>query len=379
MAADDIAIPGETGATLVVDLDAIAQNYALLQGTCPTAEIGASVKANAYGLGLEPVARRLAAAGCNIFFVATPGEGQQLREFLPDAEIVILNGPEAGQTGLFLDAGLTPALNSLEQIAAWRDRSAGEAKPAYLHLDTGMNRLGLDASDVDLLTTEPVRLQGVEISTVISHLACADTPDHPMNRAQLDLFQALRNRVEAVTGPLRASLANSPGIFLGPEFHFDLARPGAALYGIAPSLDRPNPLHQVVEIHAKILQVRNVDTPRTVGYGAAYRVEKPTRIATVAAGYADGYPRAAASKTGSPMHACIAGHNVPLFGRISMDLITLDITELPDEFAVAGQPVELLGPHVTPDDLAAAAGTIGYEILTGLGTRMHKIYKGGPS
>lgn len=379
LAADDIAIPGDTGATLIVNLDAIAQNYALLQGTAPGAAMGASVKANAYGLGLEPVARVLSAAGCKTFFVATPGEGLKLREILPDAEIVVLNGPEHGQTSLLLDASLTPTLNSLEQIEAWQNRAAGDARAAYLHLDTGMNRLGLNEFEVGILTAEPARLQGVEISTVISHLACADTPDHPMNRMQLDRFQALRSRIEAVTGPVRASLANSPGIFLGPEFHFDLVRPGAALYGISPCLDRPNPLNQVIEIYAKILQVRDVDTPMTVGYGAAHRVEKPARIATVAAGYADGYPRAAASNADGRMHACIAGHNVPLFGRVSMDLITLDITDLPDEFAVAGQPVELLGPHVTPDELATSASTIGYEILTRLGSRMHKIYKGGQS
>jgi len=379
LVAGNSTIPGETGATLIVDLDAIARNYQLLQGSCPHAEIGASVKADAYGLGLAPVARLLAQQGCRIFFVATPDEGQQLREILPDAEIVVLNGPGRDEAGLFLEAGLTPALNSLEQIKLWQDRPAGDVAPAYLHLDTGMNRLGLDSSDIDVLVADPARLRGIEISTVMSNLACADTPEHEMNRKQLDRFRALRDRIESLTGPLRASLANSPGIFLGSEFHFDLTRPGAALYGISPSLERPNSLHQVIEINAKVLQVRNVDTPMTVGYGAAHRVEKPTRIATVAAGYADGYPRAAASRTGGRMHASIAGYNVPLFGRVSMDLITLDITELPDEFAVAGQPVELLGPHVTPDELATSAGTIGYEILTGLGNRLNRIYKGGQS
>ncbi len=347
---------------------------------CPHAEIGASVKADAYGLGLAPVARLLAQQGCRIFFVATPDEGQQLREILPDAEIVVLNGPGRDEgrsvSGGRPDAG-TPTAWSKSKL--WQDRPAGDVAPAYLHLDTGMNRLGLDSSDIDVLVADPARLRGIEISTVMSHLACADTPEHEMNRKQLDRFRALRDRIESLTGPLRASLANSPGIFLGSEFHFDLTRPGAALYGISPSLERPNPLRQVIEINAKVLQVRNVDTPMTVGYGAAHRVEKPTRIATVAAGYADGYPRAAVSRTGGRMHASIAGYNVPLFGRVSMDLITLDITELPDEFAVAGQPVELLGPHVTPDELATSAGTIGYEILTGLGNRLNRIYKGGQS
>lgn len=377
MTADDIAIPGETGATLIVDLDAIAQNYDLLRQTCGEAEVGASVKADAYGLGLGPVARALSEAGCKIFFVATTGEGRSLRKILPDSEIVVLNGPERDQTDIFLDAGLTPTLNSLDQIEIWQRNKKVSTTPAYLHVDTGMNRLGLSADEVEILIGDPSGLEGITVSTLISHLACADTPAHAMNQAQLNQFKALRARVETVTGPLRASLANSPGAFLGPEFHFDLVRPGAALYGVAPSLDRPNPMKQVVEIYAKILQVRSVDTPMTVGYGAAHHVEKPARIATVAAGYADGYPRAAANRSGGTMHAHIAGHKVPLFGRVSMDLITLDITDLPDHLAVPGQPVELLGAHATPDDLAASAGTIGYEILTRFGNRLHRAHKGG--
>ncbi len=377
MSANDIAIPADTGATLVVNLDAIAENYALLQKTCPQARIGASVKADAYGLGLAPVARTLSKAGCHTFFVATAGEGLTLRGILPESEIVVLNGPEREQTDLFAGGALIPTLNSLEQIERWQQRSPADPSPAYLHVDTGMNRLGLSASDVDTLIAEPARLYGVTISTLMSHLACADTPAHPMNAAQLSAFQAARARLETVTGALRASLANSPGVFLGPDYHFDLVRPGAALYGLAPSPDRPNPMKQTIEIHAKILQLRDVDTPMTVGYGATHQVEKPARIATVAAGYGDGYPRAAASRTGGSMHAYIADYKTTLFGRVSMDLITIDVSDLPDELAVPGQTVELLGPHVSPDDLARSAGTIGYEILTGFGNRLHRLYRGG--
>lgn len=379
MTAGDISIPGDAGATLVVDLDAITENYKLIQNTCPNSTVGASVKADAYGLGLAPVTRALYQAGCRIFFLATPREGRTLRGILPNAQIVVLNGPTRGETDVFLEANLCPALNSLEQIETWQIATKGrdEDIAAWLHIDTGMNRLGLSCQDVDALLAEPDRLCDLGVSTLMSHLACADTPDHPMNTAQLDKFVATRSRIEAVTGPLQASLANSPGAFLGPEFHFDLIRPGAALYGIAPSLDQPNIMRQVVEIHAKILQVRSVDTPMTVGYGAAHQVKKPARIATVAAGYADGYPRAATSKTGGTMHAHIAGHDVPLCGRVSMDLLAIDVSDIPEELAKPGQAVELLGSHVPVDTLAAASSTIGYEVLARLGSRFERVYRGG--
>lgn len=379
MATNDIAIPADAGATLVVDLGAIAENFRRIETLCPGVQVGASVKADAYGLGLEPVARTLAQAGCAIFFVATPGEGQALRAVLPEAEIVVLNGPSPGQTDIFHAARLSPALNSLEQIEIWRagaDNTNGGPE-AWLHADTGMNRLGLSDDEIGVLVSEPSRLAGIPVSSVISHLACADTPDHPMNAAQLNAFQSARTRIEALTGPLRASLANSPGVFLGPDFHFDLVRPGAALYGLSPNPDRPQTMKQVVVIHAKILQVRSVDTPMTVGYGAAHRVEKPARIATIAAGYADGYPRAATGNSGVTMQAHIAGHAAPLCGRVSMDLMTLDVSGVPEDLTRPGQTVELLGPHVGVDELAAASGTIGYEVLARLGNRLHRVYKGG--
>lgn len=379
MTAADIHIPGEAGATLVVDLDAIVENFRLIQSTCPGAEVGVSVKADAYGLGIAPVTRALFHAGCRIFFVATPREGKDLRGILPEAQIIVLNGPTRDQTEIFAAAQLCPVLNSLEQIEAWQSGAGthGATIPAWLHVDTGMNRLGLGETELGALLAEPDRLGNVTLSTIMSHLACGDTPENPMNAVQLARFIAIRQRVEAVTGPLRASLANSPGIFLGSEFHFDLVRPGAALYGLSPSLQRPNPMHQVVEMQAKILQVRDVDTPMTVGYGAAHRVEKPARIATIAAGYADGYPRAAAGNTGDTMHVHIAGHDVPLCGRVSMDLLTIDVSTVPEALTRPGQAVELLGSHISADDLASASGTIGYEVLARLGHRSHRVYKGG--
>lgn len=373
MAPRDIAIPGDAGAVLVIDLDAIAENYRLIQNQCPGVAVGAAVKADAYGLGLEPVTRTLAAAGCATFFVATVGEGRSLRGILPDADIVVLNGPEEDNLEIFAGFRLTPTLNSLPQIDVWS--AGGVPQPAWLHIDTGMNRLGLGPGDVEALIERPDQLSGVEISTVMSHLACADDPGDPMNDAQRDRFVVARDRLAALTGPVRASLANSPGVFLGPDYHFDMVRPGAALYGLNPAPESPNPMRQVVEIHTKILQLRDVDTPMTVGYGAAHRVTGTGRIATLAAGYADGYPRAAGNTQGSSVCAYIAGQPAPVVGRISMDLITIDVSNFPVEQVQPGQTVELLGPNVSPDTLAEAGSTIGYEVLSQLGSRLHREYR----
>ncbi len=361
---------------MIVDLDAIAENYRLIQTQCPDASVGAAVKADAYGLGIEPVARALSDAGCTTFFVATAAEGRNLRGILSEAEIVVLNGPEASNLDSFSASRLSPTLNSLAQIETWANARIAEAAPAWLHIDTGMNRLGLVPRDIETLIADPDRLSGITIATLMSHLACADQPDHPMNAAQQKLFALTRTALEPVTGPVRASLANSPGVFLGPEYHFDVVRPGAALYGLRPDSGSANPMRQVVEIHTKIVQVRDVDTPMTVGYGAAHRVARTGRIATLATGYADGYPRAAGNPEGNSMSAYIAGQAAPLVGRISMDLITIDVSDLPPELTQPGQTVELLGPNAAPDDLADAAGTIGYEILTQLGARLQREYLG---
>ena len=381
--ARDIVIPAEAGAVVIVDLDAITENYRLIQATCPGAAVGAAVKANAYGLGVGPVTATLAAAGCTTFFVATPAEGLQLRGSNDSAEIVVLNGPERASIATFLDSRLTPTLNSLTQIETWARTDRAGSDDAWLHVDTGMNRLGLGPGELEILIAEPARLDGLRISTILSHLACADTPDHPMNAAQRNKFAAACARLTPIIGPCRASLANSPGVFLGDDYHFDLVRPGASLYGIRPCVERPNPMRQVVEIYTKILQVRDVDTPMTVGYGAAHQVTGTRRIATLAAGYADGYPRAAGNTAGTTegnsMCAFIDGQPTPLAGRISMDMITIDVTDLPAELCRPGQVVELLGPNVTPDDLADAAGTIAYEVLSRLGPRLHLEYRGGTS
>ena len=365
-------------AILTIDLAALAANYRLLRDRAAPAECGAAVKADGYGLGAEQVVSALAEAGCRTFFVANVDEGIALRRTLahrpdaliPDAVIYVLNGPE-GAESVLVEHDLRPVLNSLGNIAAWADcaRRCSISLAAALHVDTGMARLGLPASELDPLVAEPRRLEGLHITCLMSHLACADSPAHPLNRLQLNAFRSARERLP--TAP--ASLANSSGIFLGSDYHADLVRPGAALYGLTPCRESLNPMAQVVRLEARILQVREIDRGCTVGYGATHYADRPERIATVAAGYADGYFRSLSNRgSGS-----IAGRRVPLVGRVSMDLITFDVTDVPQEHAFPGAMVELIGPDYPVDAIAADAGTIGYEILTALGPRYRRVYVGG--
>jgi alanine racemase len=363
---------------LTIDLDALAANYRLLRDRAAPAECAAAVKANGYGLGADKVVLALVEAGCRTFFVATAQEGVAVRHTLThhfdgvsaDAVIYVLNGPEGVETVL-VEHDLRPVLNSLGNISAWADcaRRCNVSLAAALHVDTGMARLGLPGDELDRLVAEPNRLESLRVTCLMSHLACADSPDHPLNRRQLDAFRSARERLPAGS----ASLANSSGIFLGSDYHWEMVRPGAALYGVAPSCGQPNPMAQVVRLEARILQVRKIDRGCTVGYGATHCAGRPERIATVAAGYADGYLRSLSNR-GSGF---IAGHHVPLVGRVSMDLITFDVSDVPEEHVFPGAMIELIGPDYPVDAVAADAGTIGYEILTALGTRYRRVYVGG--
>ena len=330
------------------------------------------VKADGYGLGAAPVAGALWAAGCRRFFVATIDEGVSLRENLPpDATIYVLDGLMAAATADGLDEhGLIPVLNGPGDIDAWaRHAAAGGGRKAILALDTGMNRLGLTPAEAGALAKDPGALDGISIDYTMSHLACADQASHPMNARQRDAFETLRRRLPGTP----ASLANSGGIFLGPKFHYDLVRPGAALYGVSRGTGAPEPMRQVIGLKAKILQIRVVDTESTVGYGAARTVPAGSRLATVAAGYADGYLRS----LGSNGHGYAAGVKVPVTGRISMDLMTFDISDVPPDALGPGDWIDLLNDRHTVDDVADDAGTIGYEILTSLGRRYERRYTGG--
>jgi alanine racemase len=388
-----VIVPPDRGAALVVDIDAIVANYGLYCEMAAPVRVAASLKADAYGLGAERVAVALAAAGCEIFFVALPCEGIALRKWLPRACIVVLSGADSDSAPIFVRHRLSPALNSLEQVAGWRKicASGADVEAAVLHLDTGMSRLGLSPAEVGCLAADPTLLTGVRLQCVLSHLACADAPENPMNARQRDAFVAATAALEPTIGRVAQSLANSSGAFLGRDYHFDLIRPGASLYGINPTPGYANPMQGAVRLLARILQVREIDAPQTVGYGAAHQVTGPSRIATVAIGYADGYMRSVGNVAdgagvrteyggrSAVARAYIGEMPVPVVGRVSMDLITLDVTGAAPDASRPGTLVELLGPHVAVDELAGWAGTIGYEVLTGLGSRLHRIYAGGAS
>ncbi len=363
------------GGILTIDLGALVRNYRILCDSFTGETCAAVVKANAYGLGMATIAPALARAGCGIFFVATLDEGGALRALLADVTIAVFNGPAAGQGGLFADARLTPVLNEPGQIETWQAtcRSRDDTRAAILHVDTGMNRLGLSMTEVRQLAEEPERLEGVAPAAVMSHLACAEDPDHELNAEQLARFRAARALLESLCGPLPASLANSSGLFLGPAYHFDLARPGVALYGVNPTPAKPNPMRQVVQLQGKIVQLREIDRDGTVGYGATRRVARGARIATVSAGYADGYLRSLSDQA----VGYIGSTRIPQVGRISMDLLTFDVSALPPEDARPGTCVTLIGPDHPVDSLATEAGTTGYEILTALGARYERHYRGG--
>ena len=348
-------------AELEIDCGAIAANWEGLRGRAAPGACGAAIKADAYGLGAAPVGRALLAAGCRHFFVAHLDEGLVLRAALGAAPMIaVLNGFAPGADG---PAALTPVLNQLGDLEVW----AGRGQPAILHVDTGMARLGLDAAEVAVLRDDPSLLCRVPLRYVMTHLACADTPEHPLNAIQLARFTAIRAALP--TRP--ASLANSSGLFLGPAFASDLARPGCALYGLNPTPGQPNPMRPVVRLTAPILQLREIPAGASVGYGASWTALRPSRIATVAAGYADGYLRSLSGQS----FGRLAGRPVPLVGRVSMDLLTFDVTDAPPP--APGAAIELIGADNTPDEIAAHAGTIGYEVLTALGTRYARVHHGG--
>ena len=354
---------------LVIDLGAIRRNYRRLVAELNGIPCAGVVKADAYGLGADRVAPVLWSEGCRTFFVATLEEAVRLREILPDATIACLNGLLSGTESVFTDHGIVPVLNAIEQIAQWRSHGSrvGDRLAAMLQVDTGMGRLGLDTGELERVLENPETLEGIEWLYLMSHLASADEPDNPTNAEQLRRFRHARH---SLPHRMKASFANSSGIFLGADYHFDLGRPGIALYGGRPSADRDNPMLCPVRIEARILQVRTMEPGETVGYGGTWTAPRPSRIATLAAGYADGYLRSLSS-AGS---AWLGGRLCPVVGRVSMDLITVDVTDLPATEAHPGATVELLGPNVTPDATADAAGTIGYELLTSLGKRYVRHY-----
>lgn len=363
---DDVGFD-QAGAVLTIDLGAIRENYRLLRDRLK-AGCAAVVKANGYGLGAADVASALCRAGCNVFFVAHAAEGISLRQALGDGpEILVLNGIHPGAEDDCAGAGLVSVANSVAQLAAWREtaRKRGQRLPVAVQVDSGMSRLGMPPAEVESLGAGA--FDGLELRLVMSHLACADEPANPANEAQRASFDALRRKLPDAP----ASLANSSGIFLGEAFHYDLARPGAALYGVNPTPGAFNPMRQAVQLHAKIIQARDLEPGIGVGYGHSFRTAAALRVATIALGYADGWPRRTAAA------AWHRDKKLPFAGRVSMDSIILDVSALGLDELKPGDLVELIGEHQTVDEIAALSGTIGYEILTGLGRRFHRRYEGG--
>lgn len=349
-----------TRPAVTIDLLAIVENYRRLIAQVRPAEVSAVVKADAYGLGAKPVAQALAAAGCKTFFVAHAEEGAALRTVLPAHPIFVLHGYVAAHRALFDESKLSPVICGIGQLQDWL--KSGHRTPYALQLDTGMSRLGLSEADLDTVegAAAPV--------LVMSHLASADDPEHAKNEEQLARFKALAERFPGV----HLSLAASGGCFLGAPFAFDLVRPGIALYGGNPRKSGENPMRGTVTLTAPLVQVRSIDSGDTVGYGATYSASGPRRLGVAALGYADGLMRSLSNRG----HGVIAGVKCPIVGRVSMDLVTLDVTRVPGDAAHAGADVEFIGPHQTVDDLARDAGTLPYEIYTRLGPRIERHYTG---
>lgn len=365
----------ETGGTLTIDLGAIETNWRKLAGELPAVECAAVVKANGYGLGLEPVTTTLWRCGCKTFFVADIAEARRVRSRAGDATVYVLNGYTPSLGDAFIDINARPVINSMTELAEWDAFVAANnwRGGAALHVDTGMHRLGISIEEAAALAPR-TQTENHGIALLMSHLACAEVPDHPLNASQIRDFR----EVHMLYSGIPASLANSAGIFLGNTAHFDMARPGAALYGVNPTPGRSNPMAPVVELTGRILQIRSVARDDTVGYGATWAAKRPSRIAIVALGYADGLLRACSGSDGKHGgEAIVAGKRCPIVGRISMDLVCLDITDLAEGTVHRGDTAMLIGGDITVDDVAAAAGTIGYEVLTRLGPRCHLVYRGG--
>jgi alanine racemase len=362
-----------SGGRLTVDLGALAANYQFLAAQVAPAEAAVTIKADAYGLGMAECAPMFWAAGARSFFVALASEGVALRAMLPEANIYVLHGATKANAKILRDQLIVPVLGSPDMIALWRD--AGNGAPCALHVDTGMNRLGLTIDEAKALAAEGLR--GLNAVLLMSHFACADDPDHPKNTSQIESF----NAAKALFPQLKTSLQNSAGAFLGARARSDVVRLGIALYGGEAANDLANPMQPVVTAEAQVMMVRHAKAGETVSYGATETLTRDTRIAVCSLGYADGYHRAisgtgvALRETGRPSGmGFIAGHKVPILGRVTMDQTMFDVTDVPPSAIKAGDYIELFGRNIPLDDAARAAGTIGYELLTSLGRRYHRDY-----
>ncbi|MCC7260505.1 MAG: alanine racemase [Alphaproteobacteria bacterium] len=351
---------------LHINLAAAAANYRRMAALAAPAECAAVVKADAYGIGAKQLAPVLFKAGCRTFFVATLEEAITLRPLIPDATLSVLQGLWEKEVPLHIAHGIVPVISNLEQLGHWQRaaKASGTKLPLFLNCDTGMNRLGMTPREVDTLADDLARLDGLDLRFVMSHLACPERPEHPLNEEQRTRFEAIKKKLP----PARYSLSNSSGLFLGAGYRQDMLRTGAGLYGINPQPGQPSPVECVATLTAPIIAWHEVPDTHTVGYGAIFTATPGMRLAVVAAGYADGYMRAC----GNGNTAFFAGHHLPIAGRVSMDMVTLDATAVPPEKLRAGAMVELIGPNCPIDQIAKNANTIGYEIFTRLGSRLKR-------
>ena len=359
----------EAGGLLTIDLRAIFDNYRALATKVMPSECAAVVKGDAYGCGIDQVTTTLWRAGCRTFFVAHLDEARRVRGVAPESVIYVLNGYTTGTGDAFAEVYARPVINSSVELAEWDQfvSTSGWRGGVGLHVDTGMNRLGLSLDETAAVAMR-VQSENHGLTLLMSHFACADTPQHPLNDQQIRQFREIRTLFRGIPG----SLANSSGIFLDPSAYCDMVRPGAALYGINPTPGKPNPMKPVVTLQARVLQVRSVPKNAVVGYGATWTSIRNSRIAVIAVGYADGFLRAASE---TQRDVFVAGQRCPIVGRVSMDLITVDVTDLPDNAVRRGTLVTMIGGELTADAVGTQAGTIGYEILSNLGGRYHRTWK----
>ncbi|MBL4871319.1 MAG: alanine racemase [Robiginitomaculum sp.] len=357
---------------LTINLSAVIENYKFLAAKVAPAKIGASVKADAYGLGIIQIGKALYGAGCRTFFVAHAGEGKILRGAIGNQpNIYVLSGPTPQDSALFFGSTLKPVINSLTQARDWIKTIDGVKRPprTALHFDTGLNRLGIPSSEIEIFVKEDGLMDALNVDLVMSHLACSSLQDHPLNKQQLDLFK----RTAAQMPMVNLSLANTGGIYLGKPYHFKLVRPGIGLFGgtttDTPNLEKTRP---VIELHAPVLQIKNVNKGETFGYNALYTAASHMKIAIVSAGYADGLPISLSGTDNAVIsHARLGKENAPIIGRISMDYTILDITNL-KKYVERGEKAVFFGANL--DTQAKQAQTINYEILTHLGQRCKRVY-----
>jgi alanine racemase len=357
------------GAVLRVDLNALQHNYRLLAKMAGKAMCCAAVKGDAYGIGIREAGPALWDAGCTTFFVARPGEGEELRRLLPKAVIYVLDGLYKDQAAYYALHHLRPALVSLEEVKEWSSFS-NETHPCALHVDTGINRLGLSIADFQGMVENSGLMAKLDVTLLMSHLACADSHQHKMNAVQLARFHGIRKLLPNVP----ASLCNSSGIFLGKAYHFDLVRPGVALYGGNPTPHAKNPMRAVATLDGVVLQVRDVKKGETVGYSATWKAARDSRIAILGAGYRDGIPRKLSSNNKQPpAQVWLGGKNCEIVGRVSMDMMCIDVTGTKVQ---KGMYAQIIGNKMLVDDVATRAGTISYEVLTHLGQRYARVHVG---